>query len=121
MGWFLLRRFLDLVRVYSLQIISRNHSNTFLLLDLQNTCRQLSLKFVQCFSWNLFLFLWINLLYSITDGVHCLMSKFTEMLMLVCKKKNVCFLSDLHESFSNSYGFAYLQKFNILISSPSTL
>ena len=35
MGWFLLRRFVDLVRLYSLLIISRNHSNTFLLLDLQ--------------------------------------------------------------------------------------
>ena len=34
-GWFLLRRFVDLVRLYSLLIISRNHSNTFLLLDLQ--------------------------------------------------------------------------------------
>ena len=29
------KRFADLVRVYSLLIISRNHSNTFLLLDLQ--------------------------------------------------------------------------------------
>ena len=29
MGWFLLRRFGDLIRVYSLLIISRNHSNTF--------------------------------------------------------------------------------------------
>ena len=35
MGWFLLR-FLDLFRVYCLHIISRNHSNTLLLNDLQN-------------------------------------------------------------------------------------
>ena len=35
MGWFLLRSFVDLVRLYSLLIISKNHSNTFLLLDLQ--------------------------------------------------------------------------------------
>ena len=35
LGWFLLRRFVDLVRIYSLLIISRNHSNRFLLLDLQ--------------------------------------------------------------------------------------
>ena len=35
MGWFLLRRFVDLFRVYSLLIISRNHSSMFLLLDLQ--------------------------------------------------------------------------------------
>ena len=34
-GSFLLRRFVDLVRVYSLLIISRNHFNTFLLLQLQ--------------------------------------------------------------------------------------
>ena len=32
--WFLLRRFVVLVRVYFLLIISRNHSNTFLLIDL---------------------------------------------------------------------------------------
>ena len=39
-GWFLLRRFVDLVRVYSLQSISRNHSKMFLLTDLQKlkTC-----------------------------------------------------------------------------------
>ena len=35
LGWFLLRRFVDLVGVYSLLIISTNHSNIFLLLDLQ--------------------------------------------------------------------------------------
>ena len=34
-GWFLPRRFEDLLRVYSLLIISRDHSNMFLLLDLQ--------------------------------------------------------------------------------------
>ena len=33
--WFLIRRFADLFRVYSLLIISRNHFNTFLFLDLQ--------------------------------------------------------------------------------------
>ena len=33
--WFLLRRFVDLVKIYSLLIISRNYSSTFLLLDLQ--------------------------------------------------------------------------------------
>ena len=31
-GWFLLRRFVDLIRLYSLLIISRNHSNTFFFL-----------------------------------------------------------------------------------------
>ena len=34
-GWFLLKRFVDLVRLYSLLIISRNHSKTLLLLGLQ--------------------------------------------------------------------------------------
>ena len=32
LGWFLLITFIDLVRVWSLQIISRNHPDTFLLL-----------------------------------------------------------------------------------------
>ena len=36
LGWFLLRRLVDLVRVYSLLIISRNHSNTFWI-NLQKT------------------------------------------------------------------------------------
>ena len=34
-GWFLLSRSVDLVRLYSLLIISSSYSNTFLLLDLQ--------------------------------------------------------------------------------------
>ena len=41
------------------------------------------------------------------------MSKFTEMLMLVCRKIFSAFYPTLHESFSNSYGFALLQEFNI--------
>ena len=36
LGWFLLIRVVDLVRVCSLHIISRNHSNMFLLINLQN-------------------------------------------------------------------------------------
>ena len=35
-GWFLLR-FVDLLRVFSLHIIGRNHSNTFLLINMQKT------------------------------------------------------------------------------------
>ena len=34
-GWFLLRKFVDLLRVSSLHIINRNHSNKLFLLDLQ--------------------------------------------------------------------------------------
>ena len=37
MGWLLLRRFVDLVGVYCLLVSSRNHSSTFLLIDLQKT------------------------------------------------------------------------------------
>ena len=36
-GWFLVRRFVDLVRVISLHMISKNHSNTFLLINMQKT------------------------------------------------------------------------------------
>ena len=39
------------------------------------------------------------------------MSKFTEMLMLVCRKIFSAFYPTLHESFSNSYGFTLLQEF----------
>ena len=35
-GWFLLIRFIDLARVYSSLVISRNHSNTFVI-DMQKT------------------------------------------------------------------------------------
>ena len=41
------------------------------------------------------------------------MSKFTEMLMLVCRKIFSAFYPTLHGSFSNSYGFALLQEFSI--------
>ena len=44
---------------------------------------------------------------------RCLMPKFTEMLMLVCTKIFSAFYPTLHESVSNSYGFALLQEFNI--------
>ena len=36
-GWFLLRRFVGLVRVSSLHITNRNHFNTSLLINLQKT------------------------------------------------------------------------------------
>ena len=37
MGWFLLKRFVDLCRGCSSHIVSRNHSNTFLLINMQET------------------------------------------------------------------------------------
>ena len=36
-GWFLLKRFVDLVIVRFLHMISRSHSNTLLLMDVQKT------------------------------------------------------------------------------------
>ena len=36
-GRFLLKRFVDLLRLFSLHIIKRNHSNTFLFINLQKT------------------------------------------------------------------------------------
>ena len=75
---------------------------------LQNTCRRRLLKFVQ------YLFLesfFVSLDKSALLHHRCLMSKFTEMLMLVCRKIFSAFYPTLHESFSNSYGFTLLQEF----------
>ena len=77
---------------------------------LQNTCCRLLLKFIQ------YLFLesfFVSLDKSALLHQRCLMSKFTEMLMLVCRKIFSAFYLTLNESFSNSYGFAFLQEFNI--------
>ena len=37
--WLLLKRFVDLVKLYSLDLICRNYSNTFLLINLQKKIR----------------------------------------------------------------------------------
>ena len=77
---------------------------------LLRTSRRLLLKFIQ------YLFLesfFVSLDKSALLHHRCLMSKFTEMLMLVCRKIFSAFYPTLHESFSNSYGFALLQEFNI--------
>ena len=42
----------------------------------------------------------------------CLMSKFSEILILVCRKIFSAFYPILHETFSNSYGFPLMQEFN---------
>ena len=42
----------------------------------------------------------------------CLMSKFSEMLILVCRKIFSAFYLILHETFSNSYGFPLMHEFN---------
>ena len=49
---------------------------------------------------------------SVLLHCRCLMWKFTEMLILVCRKVFSAFQPILHESFSNSYAFALLQKVN---------
>ena len=78
---------------------------------LQNTCRGLLLKFAQ------YLFLesfFVSLDKSALLHHRCFMSKSTEMLMLaVCRKIYLAFYPTLHESSSNSYGFALQQEFNI--------
>ena len=62
------------------------------------------LKFVLC----LFLgSVFVSLLHR-----RCLMSKFSEILMLVCRKMFSAFYPNLHETFSNSYGFPLMQEFN---------
>ena len=49
-----------------------------------------------------------------SDLLHCrcLMLKFSEMLILVCRKIFSAFYPILHETFSNSYGFPLMQEFN---------
>ena len=61
------------------------------------------------FSWNIFLFLWINLFCSIAK---CFMLKFAETLILMRRKIFSAFYLVLHEPFSNSYGFPLMQEFN---------
>ena len=43
---------------------------------------------------------------------RCLMSKFPEILILVCRKIFSDFYPILHETFSNSSGFPLMQEFN---------
>ena len=62
------------------------------------------LKFVLCLSLGS---VFVSLLHR-----RCLMSKFSEILMLVCRKMFSAFYPNLHETFSNSYGFPLMQKFN---------
>ena len=44
-GSFLLRIYVDLLRACSLHVISRNHSNTFLLITLQKTKTCIKIKY----------------------------------------------------------------------------
>ena len=127
MEWFLLRRFVDLVRIYFLLIVSRNHSNRVNIALISGfwqiyagCCPLHNVYFndMQINRWwnfkdkgNLFTlnlpmttkirrisllrtFFFISLDKSVL--LHhrcCLMSKFQEILILLCKKI-FCFLSD---------------------------
>ena len=74
-----------------------------------NRCWNFFLKFVQ------YLFLesvFVSLDKSVLLHRRCLMSKFSEMLILVCRKIFSAFYPILHETFSNSYGFPLMQEFN---------
>ena len=76
---------------------------------LQNTSRRMLLNFVQ------YLFLesfFVSLDKSVLLHCRCLMSKFSEILILVCRKIFSAFYPILHETFSNSYGFPLMQEFN---------
>ena len=76
---------------------------------LQNNSQRMLLKFVQ------YLFLesfFVSLDKSVLLHCRCLMLKFSEILMLVCRKILSAFYPILHETFSNSYGFPVMQEFS---------
>ena len=78
-------------------------------LFLQNISRRMPLKFVQ------YLFLesfFVSLDKSVLLHHRCLMSKFSEILTLVCRKIFAALHLILHETFPNSYGFPLMQEFN---------
>ena len=54
----------------------------------------------------------ISLDKSVLFHRRCLMSKFSEMLILVCRKIFSAFYRILHETFPNRYGFPLMQEFN---------
>ena len=67
------------------------------------------LKFVQ------YLFLesfFVSLEKSISLNCRCLMSKFSEMFILLSRKIFSAFYPILHETFSNSYSSSLIQEFN---------
>ena len=140
MEWFLLRRFVDLVRIYFLLIVSRNHSNRVNIVlisgfrqiyagcyplhnvyfnDMQINRWQnfkdkghiftlnlmMATKICRTSSQNIF---FISLDKSVLLHHRCLMSKFPEILILLCKKIFSVFYPILHETFSNSCGLALI-------------
>ena len=78
-------------------------------LFLQNTSRWLLRKFVEYFFLELF---FVSLDKSVLLHHRCLMSKFSKILILVCRKIFSAFYPILHETFSSSYGFPLVQEFH---------
>ena len=76
---------------------------------LQNTSRRLLLKFVQYLCLESF---FVSLDKSVLLHRKCLMSKFSEILILVCRKTFSPFYQMFHETFSKSSGFPLMQEFN---------
>ena len=130
MEWFLLQRFVDLVRIYFLLIVGRNHSNKVkycsdirILTDLRrlkiNRWRNFKDK-GQLFTLNLQMtttktcriFLHRTFFVSLDKSVlfhrRYLMSKFPEILILLCRKTFSVYYPIFHVTFSNSCGFALI-------------
>ena len=74
-----------------------------------NRWQNFFLKFIQ------YLFLesvFVSLDKSVLLHHRCLMLKFSEMLILVCRKIFSAFYPILHETISNSYSFPHMPEFN---------
>ena len=140
MKWFLPRKLADLLRIYFLLIVSRNHSNRVkycsnirILTDYTGCCPLHNVYFyvMQINRWRNFKdkghlfyikplddctkihrisFLRIFFVYfdkTVLLYRRCLMSKFPEILILLCRK--IFFLyTTFHETFSNSCSFALI-------------
>ena len=75
-------------------------------------------KFFLKFAQYLFLeSVFVSLDKSVLLNCRCLMSKFSEMLILVCRKM-FSFYRILHETFSSSYGLCLMEEFNPLYLHP---
>ena len=136
MEWFLLQRFVELVRIYFLLIVSRNHSNRVNIAlisgfrqiyaaccpryDMQiNRWRNFKDK-GHLFTLNLPMtttkirrisllrtfFLFLGINLILLHRRCCLMLKLPKILILLCGKIFSVFYPNFHETFPNSCGFA---------------
>ena len=78
---------------------------------LQNASGRLLLKFVQ-YLFSILESFFVSLDKSVLLHCRCLMSKISEILILVCRKIISVFYPILHETFSSSYGFPLMKEFN---------